>query len=218
MAEGIARNGHFLDGGRNLLIGAVFDQQPAGAHLGGVLHGSRNGRVLGNGLEGRDRTGIVALLRLDGRGAHARQDRVSAVAFLLQLVESGERLVSLVLVGKLHRREELVAGAGGTGIVPIFVGDLADGSEHDENGNGNDIAAKPAHRALHLVGTQFLIDFTNEAIVVECHSRLRPRIPIYNAKRTLSGLLLHFAAVVRGISQNRHEASIGSGATPISHS
>ncbi|MGO8557606.1 hypothetical protein ACC724_38250, partial [Rhizobium ruizarguesonis] len=53
----------------------------------------------------------LGLLHLDGRGPHACQHRIGAMAFLLELVERGQRPVVLVFIGKPHRRQELVASA-----------------------------------------------------------------------------------------------------------
>jgi hypothetical protein len=58
----------------------------------------------------RRRLRSVALFLQNGGRAHARQNRIGAVAVGLQRLQRGERLVGLALIGKIERGEEAIAG------------------------------------------------------------------------------------------------------------
>ena len=63
-----------------------------------------------------------------------------------------------------------------------------------------DVAACEAALSAAASKKELNIDFTDEAVVVECHSRLRPRKYPYTMQNAYyRGLLPHFAAVVRGM-------------------
>jgi hypothetical protein len=96
------------------------------------------------------------------------------VPILLDGAQRGKRFVALVLVGKRQGGDELVAGAAGLVAGPVAVGAEGGGGKDDEHCDANEDAPEAAPYEPQLIGTKFLVDFTDEAIVVECHSRLRP--------------------------------------------
>ncbi len=116
-------------------------------------------------------------MRLQRRKAQLRQNRIGSVTVLFELGQSGERLVRLVLPGKVERREEGVARLRRGGLLPIIVSDLADGAEHDQNGNPDDDTAEARPDGLHLVRTEFVIDLADKAVVLVYHVPSRPPGP-----------------------------------------
>src|SRR5262249_12388938 len=105
--------------------------------------------------------------------AHARKQRIGAVAALLDGSKGGKRLVGLVLVGKRQGGEEFVAAVAGLIGRPVAIAAVGSRCEDDEHSEAEDGAPETTPHELQLVGSKFLVDLTDEAVVVECHSRLR---------------------------------------------
>ena len=61
---------------------------------------------VGDLVEVGDGAGEIALVGQHGRGAHAGEQRIGAVAILLQRIERGQRLVVLAVIGQQQRCEK----------------------------------------------------------------------------------------------------------------
>lgn len=113
-------------------------------------------------------------MRLQRRNPQLRQNRIGSVSVFFQLGQGGERLVRLVLPGKVERREEGITRLRRGGLLPVIVSDLADGAEHDQNGNPDNDAAEARPDGLHLVRAEFVIDLADKAVVLVYHVPSRP--------------------------------------------
>ncbi len=61
-AHGLAVSAERFGKRSHLIIGAIIDQQPGGANLGGITEDLRRGIIVADRGEGGDRTGRIALL------------------------------------------------------------------------------------------------------------------------------------------------------------
>ena len=103
------------------------------------------------------------------------KQRIGAVAILLQLIERGQRIVVLAVIGKLQRLREGIAGAVGARLVPIAVADESGGAEHHQDRNDDQGRAKTVPQLLRLLATHLVIDFTDKTVVGHQSKPLLPR-------------------------------------------
>ena len=101
VAQRVGVGGQRLGAGRDVGIRAVVDQQKAARSLAMSRIATGMEVSAGNGVEAGDGAGEIALGGKHGRGAHAGEDRIGAVAIRFQRLQRAERLVVLALVGEL---------------------------------------------------------------------------------------------------------------------
>jgi len=91
----------------------------------------------------------------------------------LEIGEGLQRLIRLVFRSERQRRQELIAGIGGTAGVPVFVDAGTGGTENNEDGGTHDHDTVTAPEARQLLGADLLVHFADKGIILVCHQILR---------------------------------------------
>ena len=93
---------------RDVGVGAIVDQQQRGPQPRHVADAP--GMAVSAATSSKSLTApAIRPCRPDRRGAHAGEQRIGAVAILLQLAERGQRLVVLAVIGELQRLRKGIA-------------------------------------------------------------------------------------------------------------
>ena len=165
MAQRIGVGGQRLDPAGDIGEGAVVDQQQCRSQAGHVADAGGNGAVGGDLVEILDGGVDVALVGLDGGGAHAREQRIGAIAILFQLIEGGDRLVVLAVIGELEGLREGIARAVGASLVPIAVASDGGGADHHKDGEAKQGRTKTVPQRLRLLATNLVVHFADKTVV-----------------------------------------------------